>query len=187
MKPDVLERLDTYCAHYGIGRGRAIGHLLKGALPDPSWLPPSVSLVPVTPRRIQDSPVEDSPVGESQVVDAERQIPKDTVDAIEVTKNASAADPMDDDLRALQGQERPEARFVTGDRVTNNSGKRRGRIDTEPRRWVPPARMPSGQLRPGHWSYAVAWDGQMGLTIRYAEDLLRPLKSKAAIASQQAG
>jgi len=26
----------------------------------------------------------------------------------------------------------------------------------------------------GHWTYAVAWDGQMGLTIRYAEDLLRP-------------
>jgi hypothetical protein len=31
----------------------------------------------------------------------------------------------------------------------------------------------NGEQRPGHWTYAVAWDGQMGLTIRYAEDLLR--------------
>ena len=30
-----------------------------------------------------------------------------------------------------------------------------------------------GDLRVGHWSYAVAWDGQMGFTINYAEDLLR--------------
>ena len=35
LKPDVLKRLDAYCALYGIGRGRAIGHLLQGALPDP--------------------------------------------------------------------------------------------------------------------------------------------------------
>ena len=34
--------------------------------------------------------------------------------------------------------------------------------------------LPNAEQRPGHWTYAVAWDGQMGLTIRYAEDLLRP-------------
>ena len=30
---------------YGIGRGRAIGHLLKGALPDPSWVPNDLALL----------------------------------------------------------------------------------------------------------------------------------------------
>ena len=45
LKPDVLERLDTYCAFYGVGRGRAIGHLLQGALPDPNWLPPVIDLL----------------------------------------------------------------------------------------------------------------------------------------------
>ena len=45
LKPDVLERLDTYCAFYGVGRGRAIGHLLQGALPDPNWLPPVLDLL----------------------------------------------------------------------------------------------------------------------------------------------
>jgi hypothetical protein len=39
LKPDVLQRLDAYCAFYGVGRGRAIGHLLQGALPDPNWHP----------------------------------------------------------------------------------------------------------------------------------------------------
>ena len=29
---------------YGIGRGKAIGHLLKGALPDPSWVPNDLAL-----------------------------------------------------------------------------------------------------------------------------------------------
>ena len=44
LKPDVLERLDSYCNLYGVGRGRAIGHLLQGALPDPRWLPAGTAL-----------------------------------------------------------------------------------------------------------------------------------------------
>ena len=153
----MLERLDAYCANYGIGRGRAIGHLLKGALPDPSWLPPSVS---VLPRE-----------------DGGTEAPKNR-DSSEVSMPSTNTVQVDSDLASLQGLERPEARFFPGDWVTNNSGNRRGRIDAEPRRWVPPARLSSGELRPGHWSYAVAWEGQMGLTIRYAEDLLRPLSRK---------
>ena len=39
--------------------------------------------------------------------------------------------------------------------------------------------LPSGEWRSGHWVYPVAWDGQSGLTIRYAEDLLRPAESFA--------
>lgn len=45
LKPDVLERLDSYCNLYGVGRGRAIGHLLQGALPDPRWLPAGTALL----------------------------------------------------------------------------------------------------------------------------------------------
>ena len=158
LKPDVLERLDAYCAIYGIGRGRAIGHLLKGALPDPSWLPSSVSVLPHDDRG--------------------KETPKDSVSS-QVSMQAATTEQVDSDLASNPGLERPQARFVPGDWVTNNTGNRHGRIDAEPRQWVPPARLSSGEIRPGHWSYAVAWEGQMGLTIRYAEDLLRPLSRKA--------
>ena len=71
-------------------------------------------------------------------------------------------------------ENRPTARFRSGDRVTNNSLSRHGEIAAEPIVWVNSAVQTCGTLRDGHWSYAVAWDGQMGLTIRYAEDLLLP-------------
>ena len=35
LKPDVLKRLDAYFNLYGVGRGRAIGHLLQGACRPP--------------------------------------------------------------------------------------------------------------------------------------------------------
>ncbi len=63
--------------------------------------------------------------------------------------------------------------FQAGDRISNNSGRRHGVIAEEPCLWAEPVLLPNGEQRPGHWTYAVAWDGQMGLTIRYAEDLLR--------------
>ena len=64
--------------------------------------------------------------------------------------------------------------FQAGDRISNNSEGRHGVIAAEPCQWVEPVQLSSGEYRPGHWTYAVAWDGQKGLTIRYAEDLLRP-------------
>ena len=45
LKPDVLEQLDAYSNLYGVRRGRAIGHLLQGALPDPRWLPAGTALL----------------------------------------------------------------------------------------------------------------------------------------------
>lgn len=63
--------------------------------------------------------------------------------------------------------------FQAGDRISNNSGRRHGVIAEEPCLWAEPVLLPNGEQRHGHWTYAVAWDGQMGLTIRYAEDLLR--------------
>ena len=71
-------------------------------------------------------------------------------------------------------ENRPTARFRSGDRVTNNSLSRHGEIASEPIVWVKSVVQNCGTVRDGHWSYAVAWDGQMGLTIRYAEDLLLP-------------
>ena len=144
LKPDVLQRLDAYCAMYGVGRGRAIGHLLKGALPDPNWLPTSSHALDGE-ASAQGLPDEDGPDEEGADVGAQGP------------RNAS----------------RPSPGFQAGDRVTNNSGTRRGVIDGEPPRWIPSAQLASGERRDGHWSYAVAWDGQMGLTISYAEDLLR--------------
>lgn len=38
LQPDVLERLDRYCRLYKVGRGKAIGHLLQGALPPEEWM-----------------------------------------------------------------------------------------------------------------------------------------------------
>ena len=64
--------------------------------------------------------------------------------------------------------------FQSGDRISNNSGRRHGVIAEEPCLWAESAPLTNGEKRPGHWTYAVAWDGQMGMTIRYAEDLLRP-------------
>ena len=132
LKPDVLKRLDAYCAFYGVGRGRAIGHLLQGALPDPNWHPQLKHL-------IDDG----------------------------VTTNPSEPDD-------CSTENRPAPRFRSGDRVTNNSLTRQGEIASEPIVWVKSAVQTCGTVRDGHWSYAVAWDGQMGLTIRYAEDLLLP-------------
>ena len=144
LKPDVIERLDAYCLFYGVGRGRAIGHLLQGALPDPSWLPQRPSFL--------EEPA-DGPEACSETL--EETIPEAAPSLTSVA-------------------ERPKPLFHAGDRISNNSGRRLGVISDEPRQWVEPVRLPSGEQRPGHWTYAVAWDGQMGLTIRYAEDLLRP-------------
>ena len=144
LKPDVIERLDAYCLFYGVGRGRAIGHLLQGALPDPSWLPQRPSFL--------EEPA-DGPEACSETL--EETIPEAAPSLTSVA-------------------ERPKPLFQAGDRISNNSGRRLGVISDEPRQWVEPVPLPNGGLRPGHWTYAVAWDGQMGLTIRYAEDLLRP-------------
>ena len=152
LKPDVLDRLDAYCAFYGVGRGRAIGHLLKGALPDPSWIPASAGFL------------EQPTSGEG----LNRAAQADDHDG---NRNASDQDP---ELTALIDAPCPVPLFSAGQRVCNNSGGRMGVIAEEPLQWVEPVRLPNGALREGHWTYAVAWDGQMGLTIRYAEDLLRP-------------
>ena len=155
LKPDVLQRLDHYCAMYGIGRGRAIGHLLKGALPDPSWVSAVESLLDHADRASESS-------GESLSFDGgDRQ----------------GDDPLDQELIELLQSDRPSARFRPFERVSNNNATRFGVISSEPVCWVEAVRLTSGELRPGHWSYAVAWDGQMGLTIRYAEDLLRTVDS----------
>ena len=154
LKPDILDRLDAYCAFYGVGRGRAIGHLLKGALPDPSWIPASAGFL------------EDAIAGEG----LDRAALADEQGGF---LDASDQDP---ELKALMDAPRPVALFRSGERVCNNSGGRMGVIAEEPRLWVEPVRLATGALREGHWTYAVAWDGQMGLTIRYAEDLLRPVQ-----------
>ena len=152
LKPDVLQRLDAYCTLYGIGRGRVIGHLLQGALPDPSWLPSTANLL------------NDGSSNKSEGSDlSPSEAPGGT--------QRSAPDP---ELQFLLQRPCPKASFAGGDRVTNKSGDRKGVIDASPPCWVDPLRLPSGELRSGYWTYAVAWDGQLGLTIRYAEDLLRP-------------
>ena len=134
LKPDVLERLDSYCLFYGVGRGRAIGHLLQGALPDPSWLPQR-------PTFLED--------------------PSESSEAFA----AASSGPMPEaDPLLTSAAERPKPLFQAGDRISNNSGDRHGVIASEPCQWVEPVQLPSGEHRPGHWTYAVAWDGQMGLT-----------------------
>ena len=138
LKPDVLERLDTYCAFYGVGRGRAIGHLLQGALPDPNWLPPVIDLLE-----------EAEPVA---------------------SMDQGALHPHKDQGEAL----RPTPRFQASDRVCNKASGRCGVIADEPLLWIEPGPSPTGMRGEGHWSYAVAWDGELGLTIRYAEYLLEP-------------
>lgn len=136
LKPDVLERLDTYCAFYGVGRGRAIGHLLQGALPDPNWLPP-------------------------------------VIDLLEEAEPVAAGDKEPDQSQKDQGESlRPVPRFQAGDRVCNKASGRCGVIADEPLLWIDPGPSLSGMRGEGHWSYAVAWDGELGLTIRYAEYLL---------------
>jgi len=136
LKPDVLERLDTYCAFYGVGRGRAIGHLLQGALPDPNWLPP-------------------------------------VIDLLEEAEPVVAADKTLHHLQNDGGEAlRPLCRFQAGDRVCNKASGRCGVIADEPLRWIEPGPSSTGMRGEGHWSYAVAWDGELGLTIRYAEYLL---------------
>ena len=138
LKPDVLERLDTYCAFYGVGRGKAIGHLLQGALPDPNWLPPVIDL-------LKDA---------EPVVEGDNGLPQPQNEQGEASK--------------------PEPRFQAGDRVGNKASGRCGVISDEPLLWIEPGPWPTGIPREGHWSYSVAWDGELGLTIRYAEDLLEP-------------
>lgn len=163
MKPDVLQRLDAYCAIYGVGRGRAIGHLLKGALPDPNWLPATTSFLP---GEIEDS--SDTQTDSLVAVTHED----------DVQPSPSDGAPSGSDGDAVL----PAPLFQSGDRVANNSGSRLGRIGEDPCHWMDPVQLPSGEWRSGHWVYPVAWDGQSGLTIRYAEDLLRPAESL-----QQAG
>ena len=143
---------------YGIGRGKAIGHLLKGALPDPSWVPHDLAL--------------------PGYGDTESAV----TGGIDVLEEEGAGDPASDpELEHLRRQPRPAARFRVGDRVSNNSGGRFGVIAPEPKQWTDAVRLSGGDLRAGHWSYAVAWDGQMGLTIRYAEDLLRSARESRKI------
>ena len=154
LKPDVLERLDAYCATYGVGRGRAIGHLLQGALPDPRWFPAGVTLLNQDPSKTEQ-PVQ-------QRVDTTRCA-------------APLVDPGDSELAALMASPPTQPLFRAGDRVSNHNGSRCGRVAEEPLQWIPAVRLNDGVLRPGHWSYAVAWDGQSGLTIRYDEDLLQAL------------
>lgn len=153
LKPDVLKRLDAYCTLYGIGRGRAIGHLLQGALPDPQWLPAGVSLLhslsDMEPSFRDDSPGEPAAASVS-------------------------SDDADPELSALMTAPPSQPLFRAGDRVANRQGSRCGSIAAEPCQWVAPRRLANGDLRLGHWSYAVVWDGQAGLIINYAEDLLKP-------------
>ena len=162
LKPDVLERLDAYCALYGIGRGRAIGHLLQGALPDPRWMPAGTTLL-------------------NQASDAEPE----KAGPAEATATTHSAVPRNDrrdpELEALGAIPRSQPHFQAGDRVANSTGTRFGSVSDEPLQWVDAVRLADGAIRPGHWSYAVAWDGQAGLTIRYSEDLLQvpPKQNKA--------
>jgi len=162
LKPDVLDRLDAYCALYGIGRGRAIGHLLQGALPDPRWMPAGTTLL-------------------SQASEAEPE-KSGTTEATPTRHGAGQrGDLRDAELEALGAIPRSQPHFQAGDRVANSTGSRFGSISDEPLQWVAAVRLADGAIRPGHWSYAVAWDGQAGLTIRYSEDLLqvRPEQNKA--------
>ncbi len=137
---------------YGIGRGRAIGHLLKGALPDPSWLPSTATLINDSDESPASAGDSSSPkgVGGSQGVD------------------------QDSELLTLQQRPCPRPHFKKGDLVTNKRGDRRGVIDAAPPCWVAPMRLPSGELQTGYWTYSVAWEGEMGFTISYSEDLLSP-------------
>lgn len=156
LKPDVLARLDAYCSLYGIGRGRAIGHLLQGALPDPRWMPAGATLL--------------NQSSESRSEDA------DQADAVASAQGlASRGNDHDSELAALGAMPRSQPLFQPSDRVANSMGTRFGCISAEPLQWVAAVRFADGTLRPGHWSYAVAWDGQAGLTIRYSEDLLQML------------
>ena len=162
LKPDVLARLDAYCSLYGIGRGRAIGHLLQGALPDPRWLPAGTTLL--------------NQSSDSESDDAER------TDAVTAAHgSALRGDDQDPELAALGAMPRSQPLFTPRDRVANSAGTRFGSVSDEPLQWVAAVRLADGTLRPGHWSYAVAWDGQAGLTIRYSEDLLQtlPVQDKA--------
>ena len=163
LKPDVLERLDAYCALYGIGRGRAIGHLLQGALPDPRWMPAGTTLLN------QSSEVEPEKAGATEATATSHSaVPK--------------GDVRDPELEALGAIPRPQPHFQAGDRVANSTVTRFGSVSDEPLQWVAAVRLADGAIRPGHWSYAVAWDGQSGLTIRYSEDLLQvsPMQNKAS-------
>ena len=156
LKPDVLARLDAYCSLYGIGRGRAIGHLLQGALPDPRWLPAGTTLL--------------NQASDSESEDAER-----TDAGTAAHGSALRGDDQDPELAALGAMPRSQPLFTPRDRVANSAGTRFGSVSDEPLQWVAAVRLADGSLRPGHWSYAVAWDGQAGLTIRYSEDLLQTL------------
>ena len=156
LKPDVLARLDAYCSLYGIGRGRAIGHLLQGALPDPRWLPAGTTLL--------------NQSSDSESEDAER-----TDAGTAAHGSALQGDDQDPELAALGAMPRSQPLFTPRDRVANSAGTRFGSVSDEPLQWVAAVRLADGSLRPGHWSYAVAWDGQAGLTIRYSEDLLQTL------------
>jgi hypothetical protein len=153
----VLERLDAYCLFYGVGRGRAISHLLQGALPDPSWLPQR----PVFLEEPSDGTEACTGTPAGTTSESDPSLP-------------SASDQTAPLMQSSADANRPPPLFQSGDCISNNSGRRHGVIAEEPCLWAEPVPLPNGGQRPGHWTYAVAWDGQMGLTIRYAEDLLRP-------------
>merc|ERR1711965_812394 len=98
LKPDVLARLDAYCSLYGIGRGRAIGHLLQGVLPDPRWLPAGITLL--------------NQASDPHSEDAER------TDALAPAHgSATLGDDQDPELAALSAMPRSQPLFASSDRV----------------------------------------------------------------------
>lgn len=56
LQPAILERLDRYCATYRVGRGKAIGHLLLGALPPEEWMDPPTDTGPKGGGPVQPEP-----------------------------------------------------------------------------------------------------------------------------------
>ena len=97
------------------------------------------------------------------------------IDLLEEAEPLAAGGSEPDRFSNEEGQAlKPQPCFQVGDRVCNKASGRWGVIADEPMLWVEPGPSPSGMRGEGHWSYAVAWDGQLGLTIRYAEYLLDP-------------
>ena len=129
---------------------------MKGALPDPNWLPTSPELL-----------------------DSDGLMPDPAENETASHQRMASQDVNGPEQLAPSTGSRPKPCFREGDSVTNNSGTRCGLIGDEPPRWVAASRLDSSELLAGHWSYAVAWDGQMGFTINYAEDLLRHADAKA--------
>ena len=87
-----------------------------------------------------------------------------------VPGDKEAPHPQNDQGEAL----RPKPRFRAGDRVCSRASGHCGVITDELVLWIEPGPSPTGMRVEGHWNYPVAWDCELGLTIRYAEYLLAP-------------